>query len=282
MSNAQYIKSISKAVTILKIFTAQEPELTLAQIARKARMHKSTAHRILATLVRDGLICKDMVSDKYSIGHTLFTLGSLYLETAQLIRSIEPVIDELNELTGESILASVLEGCNITIIAKRETRNAFKFSTNVGTVIPAYTTAQGKILLSELSEKELDRLVPYEKLFQFTPQSIPTKAELKSQLEQVRKAKVAYSFEEYLIGAVGIASGIRDDSGKYVAAIGIATLPSKSNEEYTFHLAALIKIGASFISYQLGYRGEADSISDIKMIRSWWENLSDVVSSARG
>ena len=270
--------SLLKAVSILQCFSYDKPELGISDIVRKVEMPRTTVHRILSTLIKAGLLNRKNNTGKYRIGPALYMMGSLYLETTDIFSAAEPVTELLNELTRESIKLSVFDRGNIVVIKKEESRYAFRYHHAVGAIIPAYASAMGKAFLSELSEMELDCFYPNEELKPLTDKTIATKTELKQELKQIRSIGVSFDTDQNTEGLSGTASVIRDASGKAVAAM-CAGVPTYSfNGERKQRLAKLIKIGASLISYRLGYQDRENYIRDIEDIRTWWESSQSAYS----
>jgi len=135
-------------------------------------------------------------------------------------------------------------------------------------------------LLSELTEAELDRLYPDEELEPLTEKTVATKADLKRELEQIRKTGVAYNIEQSFLGSESVAVLIRDASGQAIAAMAISAPLVRLNDTKRKQLAILVKMGGSLISYKLGYHEEVNPVRNIADIRSWWQkNQEDSVSS---
>ena len=67
------IKSVAKAIDIMRAFSPSEPRLTLAEIARRLGLPKSTVHNLLATLLAYGFIEK-AGDDYYALGTEVVAL----------------------------------------------------------------------------------------------------------------------------------------------------------------------------------------------------------------
>jgi len=262
---------VIRVISVLDCFSRFEPELSAADIRRKTGISKATLHRILITLTDRRLLEKNQKTGMYKIGPELYTLGSLYLSTTDVLKAAEPVIKELNDLTGEAVNISIFDKGYVTLILKEEAKSVFRFAVRIGTIIPAYASSMGKALLSELTDEEIDSLYPEEKLRPLTTKTIATKTELKRELEQIRKTGVSFSDGGTYEGLFGVASVVRDASGEGIAAMSIALPIFKVNETTSDRLATLIRMGASLISYRLGYHGMVNPVRDIQEIRSWWE-----------
>jgi DNA-binding IclR family transcriptional regulator len=222
-----------------------------------------------------------MNSHKYKIGTKLYFLGSLYLSTEDIVRTADPVIKTLNQLTNETVFVGIFDRGNVVHIMKEESRHPFRLTHTIGTILPAYATAMGKAFLSELTEAEIDSLYPDENLVPLTKHTIATKTELKRELEQVRKTGVAFNKGEYYEGIWCISALLHGASGRATAALSIVIPTFRMGEDTLAQLAMLVRMGASLISFRLGYLGADPLVTDIEDIRSWWnKEVSDSASQA--
>lgn len=276
MENNGSIKCISRAVSVLESFTTSELELTATDICRKLRMPRTTVNRMLLSLTQNRLLERNKKTGKYTISPGLYRLGSLYLGSTDITKAAEPVIKTVNELTSEAVSVGIFDKGNMILLMKEESKHAFRLTTHIGTIMPAYATAIGKAFLSELSEAEIDGIIPEERLRPITKKTIATKTELKLELEQIRKTGIAINREGGYEGVESIAHIIRNADGKAVAAMSIPVPIFRMNEPNRKRLSTLLRMGSSLVSYRLGYQDMNNPVRDIEEIRSWWEqNKSD-------
>lgn len=272
MTINRYFKSLDKAVAVLKCFTPEKPELKTSEVVNKIGIHRVTAHRLLETLVKANLLQKDINRGVYTIGPELYVLGSIYIENNDIYRSASPVVKKINELTGEVVVINVLDGRGDIMVLMREERQiGFHWGTHVSSTYPAYSTAGGKALLSELNEEEIDNLYPEERLKQLTSKTISTKTQLKRELIEIRKTGLAFTNEEYLDGIESVSSVIRGATGKAVASIVIAVPILGQSKIKSWDLDKLVKLGASLISYRLGNMSGDLVVKDINSMINLWK-----------
>ncbi|MFC1904108.1 IclR family transcriptional regulator, partial [Chloroflexota bacterium] len=134
-----------------------------------------------------------------------------------------------------------------------------------------HTTSVGKALLSELSDEEIDKIYPEEKLEPLTSKTITNKTELKRRLKQIKETGVAIAKEEARNGVWAVSSVIRDSTGRCTAALSISTPLIRMNEKRLESFVGLVKLGAGLISYRLGYRGLSNPVTNLEDIFSWWD-----------
>lgn len=264
--------TLQKTIAILNSFSPDKPELTASGIAGNLKMPRPTVYRILSTLTRAGLLEKKPDKGTYVIGRNLYTMGSLYLNTTDLYHAAEPVIQAINDITGEVTNVAILDDKGYTtMVLREESKHPLRHVVHVGSSAPAYARASGKALLSALTDEEIDRLYPEEKLEKMTSKTVATKTELKREMEQARKDGYASNSEQAFEGIEAVASVIHNARGNVVAAVAISAPIVRINEETRRRFASLIKIGAGLISYRLGYQDEAQPAHQIEDLYTWWQ-----------
>ncbi|MFE2999124.1 IclR family transcriptional regulator [Nocardia sp. NPDC059246] len=68
-------RAVDRAIQVLNCFHGDDPELSLSELAQRARLPVSTAHRLAQALVRGGLLEQGPAGDRYRVGHGLATLA---------------------------------------------------------------------------------------------------------------------------------------------------------------------------------------------------------------
>jgi len=253
MAVQRYFKSLDKAIAVLKCFTSETPELKTSEVVKKIGIHRVTAHRLLGTLSNANLLHKDTNRGVYTIGPELYVLGSIYIENNDIYKSASQVVKKINELTGEVTAVNVLDGRGDIMLLMREERQiGFRWGSHVSSLYPAYATAGGKALLSELNEEDIDSLYPEERLKQLAANTISTKTQLKRELINIRTIGLGFTNEEYLDGIESVGSVIRDATEKAIASLVISIPIIGESKIKKMQLDKLVKLGANLISYRLG------------------------------
>lgn len=266
------INSILRATSVLKSYSSQELELGPSEVSRKNCISKAVAHRTLVSLAEGGLLEHNAQTGKYAIGPALYMLGSLYLSSKNLVQVASPVIKHMSELAKQvNVSISILVGSSVIIILREESTDSLNWAIHAGSALPAHAAASGKMLLSELSESEIDDLYPGNDLNPVTQRTIISKTKLKQELALVRSTGVAFSNEENIKGVVGIASIIRGANGKALAALSIGSLVYTLSDSKRELLAILARMASSLISYRLGFTDPGHPVPDINEIDEWWE-----------
>ena len=114
------IQAIERAVAILNVFSSDEPELGVTEIAERVGLHKSTVHRFMVNLDAAGLVERNPRSGRYRLGLHIFELGGLVMQRMNLWDEALPFLEGLVRDTGETGHLAVLEGGEAIYIERVE------------------------------------------------------------------------------------------------------------------------------------------------------------------
>lgn len=252
-SGATVLKSLHKAVRVLECFSLGEPRLPLTEIARRAGLPLSTAHRILATFREAGIVEQEADRDLYRLGLKLFELGSVVLANMELHREAVPFIEELVRETGETVHLGVFDGSQVVSIEKMDSPHGLASNVTIGKGAPAYCTGVGKALLAFQPEALVDRIC-HQGLTRYTSQTITDPARLRKGLAQIRTSGYAVDDMEHHHGVRCVAAPIRNHSGVVIASLSVSGPATRIPKERIPALANRVREEAAKLSARLGYR----------------------------
>ena len=151
------MSTVGKAVSLLKMFTAIEPEIGLSELARAAGFDKATTRRLLVSLADHGLIEQDAISRRYRLGAGLSRLARIRDVHFPFVQVAEPITRELAAETGETVhLSEFSAGALLTVHVELSAR-ANRVNVDVGQVLPLHGTASGLICLAFSRPDVLER-----------------------------------------------------------------------------------------------------------------------------
>ncbi len=209
---------LGRAVALLDAFAADDHELSLAELVRRTRLPKSTAHRMLGELVSLRLL--ERVGSGYRLGSRLFELGMRAGVERGLMEVAIPYMEDLYERTHETVHLGVREGTEVVYIAKIGGHRQAVAPSRVGGRMPLHCTAIGKALLAFGPEALVDEVVAAG-LTRRTPRTVTAPGVLRRQLEQCRQRGVSYEHEESSIGIGCVAAPVLDADEQVIAAVSV-------------------------------------------------------------
>lgn len=147
------VQSLARAFAVLEAFTASTPTMTLSEAAAAAGLDRAAARRYLLTLEALGYLGSS--GRQFYLRPRVLQLGYAYLSSLSLPQLAQPALDHLSAVTGESCSVTVLDGVDVAYIAVTNSSRNFSVRLSVGNRIPAYCTALGRVLLSDLDDADL-------------------------------------------------------------------------------------------------------------------------------
>ncbi|MET0772582.1 MAG: IclR family transcriptional regulator [Candidatus Limnocylindrales bacterium] len=211
---------------------------TLSDVARRTGLPKSSVANICAALLQAGLIRR--VGPGFGLGRRLAELGGAYLSTVDQVQVFHELTDQLGVLSAEIAHLAVLDGLDVTYIARHEGRQSLRIASEIGRRLPASCTALGKAALATLAGDVLDdRLKSVRTLPTLTPRSHRDVPSLLDDLDRVRQRGYAVDDEETSEGilclGVAVPRGGPDDPQYAVSA---TLLKARADEALTSAIVA--------------------------------------------
>jgi IclR family acetate operon transcriptional repressor len=257
--NPQYqVRALERALDILAVFSLEQPERTLSELAAAAELAPSTALRLLSILERYSYVERSDDTDRYRIGVGLFERGSIYIQTTTLEAQAREPLADLAAASNQTASLAVLDGNMIVHISVVQPERAIRYYAPVGQREMAHCTGLGKALLAGLPDDRLDDLYADEDLPRRTPNTIPTRDALRTQLEKVRSAGYAVDDEEGVEGLRCVAAPVLDDRNRVVAAVSASGAAGEFSDITIPRIADAVRATARMISRRLGYSIQED------------------------
>lgn len=213
------VESVDHALQILLLLQMQ-PEIRVTSAASEIGIAASTAHRLLTTLASRGFVTQDRVTKTYRAGRALIELGTQSTSSFNLREVSEPHLKVLTARIGETVNLLVLQGSKVRFIAGFESNQQVRTHVLTGTLLPAYATSGGKILLADLSHDALRAIYP-RGLRKLTPQT-KTFTQLVDELSLVMMRGYAVNQSESELELSAVAVPLKNTVGRTIAAVAVS------------------------------------------------------------
>jgi IclR family pca regulon transcriptional regulator len=259
LSTPRYSQSLERGLAILRMFMPARPVLGIADIADGLGVSRSTTHRYVVTLVALGYLEQD-VSSKYRLGLRVTDLGMSALNSTGLRKHAHPYLEELRQRTSYTTSLGVLNGPDLVYVDRlsgfRRRRDGIELELRMGSRLPAYYTAMGKLLLSAMPRGPVwGEVIDQMKLTKRGPNTIKSKRALSEELRRIPAVGYAISDQEPAAELLMVAAPVRNRAGEICAAVDLEAHSSMiSLEELVGALGPHLLTTADHISARLGYR----------------------------
>jgi DNA-binding IclR family transcriptional regulator len=238
------LTSVEKAVDVLFALHGAPASLGVTALGHELGLPKSSAHRLLATLTRRGLVERD-ASGRYQPGIALVALGLGALEREPLDALARPTLEQEADVLGETVFLVGARAGRLYVLDKAEGTGFLRAAPRVGEAVPVHATAVGKLFLAfapALVE------LPAGALQRFTPRTLASRRTLERAVETTRAQGFAENRDEWLPGMSVVAAPILSRGemrGAVVVAAPSARLEEIGREQTARRMrAAATRIGA--------------------------------------
>jgi DNA-binding IclR family transcriptional regulator len=183
-------------------------------------MHKSTIHRLLATLESKRFITRDKTTGLYQLGFRFIELASVMLQDIDVQRWAQPYLQHLSMKSGETVDLAMLDDGHVIYLQVVESHQRVKIAAAVGEQLPVHCTATGKAFLAFFPEDRVAQILS-EGLHKYTENTQVSLSDLYQDLRETRKRGFAISEQEYEKDINAVAAPIMDANGCPIAVIAI-------------------------------------------------------------
>lgn len=257
VADKNVVLSLAKGFRVLEAFTADVPELALAQVARRAGLSNAVAFRLLNTLVMLGYV--ERVADARTFRLTLkcLDLGFHAIARADLRSAARPVLRRLVGEVNEAASIGVLEGADVLYVERIQAGlTRLGVEVRIGTRVPAYCTAIGHAILAFLPPAEQVRVLEARERVKLTEHTVTDLNTLLARLQAVRARGYELSEQETVAGLRVLSAPVLDSDGVPVAGLSVAAPALRmSREAFEREAAAPVLQAAAALSRALQASG---------------------------
>jgi IclR family transcriptional regulator, KDG regulon repressor len=246
--------TVERVGQVLDLYNLEATEWGPTEAGAALGMSKQKAHTLMASMAEIGLL-RRVGNGRYRIGWRAVQLDTLVSGSAPFRPVAHQVAVRLVRHTGETVHVGALDKGQVRYIDTVVGASGLRGSRSaIGAVLPAHCTGVGKALLAHLNQETVGEILDRRGLTRFTPATIVDRAQLLSELSDVRQTGLAYDREEVVSGVRCVAAPISDGEGSVVAAISL-TAPTQRLQQHADAYRNLIVKAARTISAALRDRG---------------------------
>jgi len=198
--------SVRKAFKILSAVSDASNGLGISDLSKQLKIGKSTVHGITSALEELGVLVRDPVYKRYTVGYSLLELCRAAYSKIELKDLARKPMEKLMEKVGETVFLGVLNGDHITIVDVVESRNEMKITSPPGTRLPLFAGAAGRVLLSEIEEEKAKVIIQKKGLVRYTPKTVTDHRQFLREIEKAGEQGYTVDDEEYIAGVRAVAA----------------------------------------------------------------------------
>lgn len=232
------VQSVERIFRIVEILAENPKGLPLQAVADRAGLAKSTAHRMLGSLIALGYALQDSLSGEYRLTLKMFELSSGVVSQMDILGTAKPYLDRLAMRTGEAVHLVIRDGADVLYLYKAEV-GGMRMGSRIGLRSHMYCTGVGKAILATLPPQEVEAVWNSTDHRAYTPHTVQSYAQLLGQLEQTRRRGWAVDDEENEMGVRCLALALPGPGPRAEAAFSVSSLAPNMTDARLEQLAEI-------------------------------------------
>lgn len=244
-------QAIDRAARILVRLVESDDVVTLTSVMEDTQLPKSTAARVLRALERNGLAQRRR-GGGFRPGPVLVEYARRDSSVGDLATLAWPFLERLGQITGETVNVAIPTPGGVARVAQVDSSHPLGAGNWVGSRIPIHASSMGKVFMAFGAAQP-----PFGRLAKLGPNTITDLAVLVADLEQVRRAGFATTWEELEAGLCSIAAPVRGSRETVIAAISVSAPTVRTSRERLAELSGQVVFEAGALTDAIRlYRGE--------------------------
>jgi IclR family pca regulon transcriptional regulator len=248
------IHSLERGLKFLEVLADHGEPLTLSQVSDVLGLRMSTAFRFLFTLQRLEYVEREPAGKRYRIGPKVLKLGFGFFASSALWQTAHPHLVQARKDYRETFNLAILDDTDILYVDRVKTRKILTINLEIGSKLPAYCTAMGRVLLAHRPKNQVRDILRRARRKRFTPRTVTRIVAIERLLETVKRQGYAINNGEIALELISVAAPVRNYQGDVVAALNMAVNAGDyAPEAIEETLVPAVKTVASQISQALGH-----------------------------
>lgn len=248
------LKTVMRAASVLRTLSEHNAAgMRLSDLAVATGLHRATAYRVLAALIREGLAEQDQ-ERRYHLGAETWILGMAAAPRFDIRQLATPALDRIAEATGDTTFLSMRRGPEAICLDRREGPFPIRTLTlEVGSRRPLGVGAGSLALLAFLTREEIEQTIAANAMAlarypRFTPH------DLHVLVAETRANEYSFNDGRIVPGMSAVGVPIFDHLGRPAAALSCAAISSRMEQDRRTTIVALLREEAAAIAKQLNPR----------------------------
>lgn len=211
--------TVTRVLDILNAVADADRPLSPTDIAEQLAIPKASVHRLCSALEEHGYLQTRLNGRGLQAGNRLHSLAMGVLSAAPFQAQRRTILSTLSQDIGETCNIAVPDGAEMIYFDRAETHWPVRVNLQVGSRVPAYATAGGKMYLSTLTPARREKVILNTRLHRYTTNTLMSHSALAAELAATSARGYALDNEEYIQGMVALAVPIKDRRGRLYATL---------------------------------------------------------------
>lgn len=225
-----HVQALGRGLEVLAAFGREHRPLTVSDVATLTGITRTAARRFVLTLEHLGYLTYD--GSAYTPRPAILEVGDAYLLSSGLPAIVRPHLESLARHTHETASLTVLHRGDIYYVDRVQADRVLTVEIVVGTSLPAYALATGRVLLASSTDTELETYLAAADIHSYTAATTINAAALRVKIAEARERGWSLADQELREGVRSIAVPIRDGNDKVIAALNVSAQASRATLDH--------------------------------------------------
>ncbi len=243
------IQSVDRALTLVRLLSSEDGEMTLNELAETTRLHKSTVHRLLASMQAVGLVERDPETGRYALGLEVVALSGIVLGRIEVLRIADPHMRNLADVSQETVNLGIRHSNDILNIEQIPGPRLLRSFDWIGKRNPLHLGAAAKALLANLQDDEISTYLATQ-----TEREGLDETAIWDEVAKIRERGIAINDGQLDRDVFAIGAPIFGAAGHVIASLSVAGARVDFTPDRIAFLTTAVLETTATISRQMGYR----------------------------
>lgn len=221
------VQSLDRALALLEELAENDRGLTLTELSERTRLHKTTVHRLLATLQDRRFVTRNADTGRYGVGLKVLEIGQAVRRQVAPSALVRRQLTQLRDASGETCHYAVPADGQMVYVEKIESRQTVRIASEVGDHLELYCTALGKAYLAHRLEPEVVAYLSAGPFARKTERTLCSPSELDKAIRRVRNTGYAVDDRENEEEIRCVGAAVRDSNGLAMGAVSLSAPVSR-------------------------------------------------------
>ncbi|MBC9175615.1 IclR family transcriptional regulator [Pseudoroseomonas ludipueritiae] len=246
------VRSAARVLDLLEHLAGRAEGVSLSELAAALALPKSSALMLLRTLAARGYVTRD-AADRYALNELFrqhgFGWGGQH--HARLMAHARPIMEQLCDEVGETVLLGVAENNSVRSLCKVVSQQMLRYDFDIANRSPLYCTAMGRVLTAFAPADQAEAMLGAAPRIQHTPSTVTDLAALRRIIARIREEEIAVVEEEWVLGGTGVAVPVFLPQGGIAAALDVGCVTQRFLAKRD-HLTARLRAAGQRLTQALG------------------------------
>jgi DNA-binding IclR family transcriptional regulator len=216
-----HIPTVLRLLLVVEELTRIGRPATPTEINEALGLPKTTIHRLCETLEEQGYLTRDLDGRRFTPGGRLQELATATLSSQRVRAARLSIMRALSGAIGETCNVTIPQGDTMLYLDRVESKWPLRIQLGVGSRVPLYCTASGKLYLSTLTKAYRERYLANVPLERLAPNTITDQDELDDELATIRKQGYSIDNQEFIEAMVAIAVPLTEANGRLFGTLAV-------------------------------------------------------------